>query len=113
MWPAWQVRASELEESSIRLIPADAAFYVGSYRNGEQIKIIAESNAWKKLMNMPSVQMGLGMLEDQLENEDNEQAAQAKAVLENPQVKDLLGLLAEMFSDDVFCYGSADLGEVL
>lgn len=113
MWPGSQVQASELEESSLGLIPADAAFYVGSYRNGEQIKIIAESNAWKKLMNMPSVQMGLGMLEDKLETEDNEQVAQAKAVLENPQVKDLLGLLADMFSDDVFCYGSADLGEVL
>lgn len=111
--PASHLQASELEDCSIRLIPADAAFYGASLRNGEQIKIIAESNAWKKLMNMPSVQMGLGMLKDRLEDEDNEQAAQAKAVLENPQVKDLLGLLADMFSDDVFCYGNADVGEVL
>lgn len=113
VWPATNLQASELEDCSIRLIPADAAFFGASLRNGEQIKIVAESTAWKKLMNMPSVQMGLGMLKDQLDNEDNEQAAQAKAMLENPQVKDLLGLLADMFSDDVFCYGNADVGEVL
>ena len=112
-WPAARLTASELEDSSIRLIPADAAFYGASLRNGEQIKIIAESNAWKKLMDMPTVQMGLGMLQAKLEDEDDERAAQAKAVLENPQVKDFLGLLADMFSDDVFCYGSADVGEVL
>jgi hypothetical protein len=112
-WPAARLQASELEDCSIRLIPADAAFYGASLRNGEQLKIIAESNAWKKLMDMPSVQMGLGMLKDQMENGDNEQAAQAKAMLENPQVKDLLGLLADMFSDDVFCYGNADVAEVL
>ena len=111
--PAFQVQASELEDSSARLIPADAAFYVGSYRCGEQIKIIAESNAWQKLIGMPSVQMGLGLLKEQLENEDNDKAAQAKAVLDNPQFKDLLGLLADMFSDDMFCFGSAELGEVL
>ena len=112
-WPASHLQATELEDCSIRLIPEDAAFYMGSFRNGEQIKIVAESNAWKKLMNMPSVQMGLGLLNDQLENEDNEKAVQAKAMLENPQVKDLLGLLADMFSSDVFCYGNAEVGEVL
>ena len=62
---------------------------------------------------MPSVQMGLGMLKAQLENEENEQAVQAKAMLENPQVKDLLGLLADMFSEDVFCYGNAEVADVL
>ena len=112
-WPAARLTASELEDSSIRLIPADAAFYGASLRNGEQIRIIAESNAWKKLMNMPSVQMGLGVLKGKLEDENDEQAAQAKAVLENPQVKDLLGLLADMFSTDIFCYGNAEVGEVL
>ncbi|MHB8897653.1 MAG: hypothetical protein ACYC6Y_02780 [Thermoguttaceae bacterium] len=112
-WPAARLAASELEESSIRLIPADAAFYGASLRNGEQIHIIAESNAWKKLTNMPSVQQGLGMLKSKLEDQEDDKAAQARAVLENPQVKDLLGLLGDMFSDDVFCYGSAEVGEVV
>ena len=43
MWPASHLQASELEDCSIRLIPADAAFYAASLRNGEQLKIIAES----------------------------------------------------------------------
>ena len=111
--PVAQVQASELEDSSIQFVPADAAFYAGSYRNGEQIRAIAESNAFKKVMDMPSVQMGLGLLNEQLENEDNEKAAQAKAVLANPQFKDLMGLLADMFSNDAFCYGSAELAKVL
>ena len=113
VFPVDHLQASELEDCSIRLIPADAAFYGASLRNGEQIRIVAESTAWKKLMDMPSVQMGLGMLKAQLDNEDNEQAAQAKAMLENPQVQDLLGLLADMFSNDVFCYGDAEVGDVV
>jgi len=113
MRPAAPLAASELEETSIRLIPADAAFYGASLRNGEQIRIIAESNAWKKLMDMPSVQMGLGMLKAKLEDVDDEKAAQVRAALDNPNVKDLLGLLADMFSDDVFCYGNADVADVL
>ena len=111
--PAARLPADELQETSIRLIPADAAFYGAMLRNREQIQIIAESNAWKKLTNLPSVQMGLQMLEAKLEDEGDPQAAQAKAMLENPQVKDLLGLLADMFSDDVFCYGNADLADAL
>lgn len=112
-YPATPLVADELEESSIRLIPADAAFYGASLRNGEQIKAIAESNAWKKLMNMPSVQQGIGMLKGKLEDPDDEKAAQVKAALENPQVKDLLGLLGDMFSSEIFCYGNAEVGQLL
>ena len=111
--PAARLTASELEDCSIRLIPADASIYGASLRNGEQIKMIAESNAWQKLMNMPSVQMALGMLQAKLEDGDDPQTAQVKAALESPQVQDLLRLLGDMFSKDVFFYGNADLPEVL
>ena len=111
--PADRAAAGELEETSIRLIPADAAFYSSMLRAGEQIEIIAKSNAWKKIMEMPSVKMGLGMIEEKLQDESDPQAAQAKAMLENPQIKNGLALLGDMFSNDVFMYGNADVADAL
>ncbi|MDD4269756.1 MAG: hypothetical protein GXY25_00055 [Pirellulaceae bacterium] len=112
-WPAAGMAAEKLEQTSIRLIPEDAAFYGAMLRNGEQIKIIAESNAWAKLKNLPAVQMGLGAIEQQLASGDNPQAAQLKAMLENPQVKELLGLLGDMFSNDVFVYADPRVAPVV
>ena len=112
-WPAAGMAAEKLEQTSIRLIPEDAAFYGAMLRNREQIKIIAESNAWAKLKNLPAVQMGLGAIQEQLASGDNPQAAQLKAMLENPQVKEFLGLLGDMFSNDVFFYADPRVAPVL
>ena len=111
-WPAAGMAAEKLEQTSIRLIPEDAAFYGAMLRNGEQIKIIAESNAWAKLKNLPAVQMGLGAIEQQLASGDNPQAAQLKAMLENPQVKEPLGC-SDMFSNDVSVYADPRVAPVV
>ena len=59
--------AGELDklDTSLKLIPADAAFYSSMLRNREQIDAFLHSNAWEKLKSMPSVQMGLAMFNAQ------------------------------------------------
>ena len=44
--------------NSLDWVPADAVFYSASLRMKEQIDIVAKSNAWQKIKNLPSVQMG-------------------------------------------------------
>jgi hypothetical protein len=98
--------ASELEklDTSLKLIPADAAFYSSMLRNRQQVEAILHSRAWARLMKMPVVQMGLAMYEAQSQKPGSP-AAQVRAVLENPQYRKAIDLVADMFSHDVFVYG--------
>jgi len=47
------------EETSLRFMPADAAFYATLLRNKEQFDAVANSRAIAKLMEIPAVQMGI------------------------------------------------------
>ena len=46
--------------NSLDWVPADAVFYSASLRLREQYDIVVQSNAFKKLAEMPAVQMGIG-----------------------------------------------------
>ena len=98
--------AAELEklDTSLKLIPGDAAFYSSMLRNRQQVEVILNSRAWAKLMKMPALQMGLKLLEAQTEDPMSP-AAQVRAVLEDPQQRKAIDLVADMFSHDVFMYG--------
>ncbi len=89
---------------SLKLVPEDAAFYCTLLRNREQIEAIAGSRAWSKLKNMPVVQMGLAMYHIQAANPQGP-AGRFKAAMENPEIQEIVGLLVEMTSDEVFFYG--------
>jgi hypothetical protein len=112
VWSSNPSAATELEATSIRLIPADAAFYGAMLRNREQIEIIARSNAWKHIVEMPIVQQGLAALQGKLD-EGGPQADQFRKVIDNPQAQDLLAMLADMFSDDVFYYGNTAVADTI
>ena len=58
-------------DTSLKLIPADAAFYSSMLRNREQFEAIKNSNAWAKIMEMPVVQMGLFLYNAQVETPDS------------------------------------------
>jgi len=47
------------EETSLRFVPADAAFYGTALRNREQFDALVNSRAAAKLMEIPAVQMGI------------------------------------------------------
>src|SRR4051812_43746204 len=51
------------ETTSLKFVPASAAFYGSYLRNSEQWNILVKSKAYAKLMSMPSLQMGLAQLQ--------------------------------------------------
>ncbi|MBN1590519.1 MAG: hypothetical protein JW888_13470 [Pirellulales bacterium] len=95
-------------DTSLNLVPGDVAFYSSMLRNDEQVEVIAGSRAWAKFLEMPVMQTLRQMVEGQIATPGSK-AAELKMYLENPQTQYSLGLLADMFSNDVFVYGDADV----
>jgi hypothetical protein len=104
--------ADRLEQldTSVKLIPADAAFYSSMLRNREVLEIILKSNAWSKLMKLPITQQGLGILRLQADNPQTE-LGQFLAVMRTPEAKELLALAQDMGSHEIFVYGDESVGD--
>ncbi len=94
-------------DTSLKLIPSDAAFYASMLRNREQASAIRHSRAWAKIRELPVVQMGLTLYATQLSTPDSI-PAKIDAALQNPEVRKILDLATDMVSDDVFVYGEKD-----
>jgi hypothetical protein len=115
-WWAWAAArpapASELEKlgTSLNIVPDDASFYSTMLRNREQIEAIANSRAWAKLKSMPVVQMALQMYRAKADDSTSV-PGQIEFALQNPEVRKLLALAGDMFSDEVFCYGDATFAD--
>ena len=106
-WLAGPVAAAgELDklDTSLKLIPEDAAFYSSMLRNREQFEAIRNSNAWAKVWEMPVVQMGVSLYQAQL-GTPGSGPAKLQAAWKNPEVRKIVDLVADMVSDDVFIYG--------
>jgi len=95
-------------DTSLKLIPADAAFYTSMLRNREQFEAIKNSKAWAKIMEMPVVQLGLLMYNAQVQSPGSG-PAKLEAVLENPETRKVVDLLADMASDEIFVYGDKNV----
>ena len=106
-WAAVQpAAAGELDklDTSLKLIPADAAFYSSMLRNREQVEAFLHSNAWEKIKSMPSVQMGLAMYNMQAQRQGS-YVWQFQDKIQNPEAKKLINLAADMGSNEIFFYG--------
>jgi hypothetical protein len=109
---ALESRAQGIDQiSSLKLVPADASFYSVSLRMKEQLDIVLKSNAWAKLKSLPAVQQGLQFVHAQMQS--NPQAGMAMGMLEQPENKQLLKLLGDMISSEVFIYGDNAWGPVV
>ncbi len=109
VFPATPGAAAETDkldklDASLKLIPDDAAFYSAMLRNREQIEIIRKSKAWARLCQMPVVQMGLALYQMQQASPDTP-AGKLNEALNNPEVRKIVDLLADMTSDEIFIYG--------
>jgi hypothetical protein len=99
--------ADSLKEStSLKFVPADAAFYASSLRMKEQYDAFIKSNAFKRLKSMPVVQMALAKIKEQLDK------PQVAGFLAQPDNQELLKLLGEMFSQEVFIVGDQQFSEL-
>src|SRR6516162_3206444 len=88
-------------DCSLKFIPADAAFYTTMLRNQEQMDIVTNSKAWAKLRSMPAVQLGLMAMRSQ---SNNPQVAPFMQIFQQPENQQLLSLLGDMISQEIFVY---------
>ncbi len=91
-------------DTSLKLVPADAAFYSTMLRNKEQLDLVANSRAWAKLWAMPSVQQAWKIVQDQY-NTPTGSLSTLRQLMQTEENKDLVALFGDAFSDEVFCYG--------
>ncbi|MEN6449144.1 MAG: hypothetical protein ABFC96_01510 [Thermoguttaceae bacterium] len=91
-------------DTSLKLIPDDAAIYWSMMRNREQYDIIRNSKALAKFSEMPLVQMALGAYNMQLAMPDSP-VAKFDAVIHSPEYAKLIDLAIEMASEEIFLYG--------
>ncbi len=85
-------------------VPADAAFYSASLRLGEQIEIIANSNAWAKLVSLPSVQMAWQFVQMGI-NRPGGPGDQIQQFFAEPENQQLWNLIADGLSHEMVMYG--------
>src|SRR5258708_20764855 len=99
-----QAQSLDKLDASIKIIPENAAFYCSMLRNKEQIEIVAKSKAWAKLMSIPSIQQGWEMANAEWGN-PNAKLAPLVQWYSDPDNQELVGLLADMGSQEMFVYG--------
>ncbi len=106
-WLASQAAAAaELDklDTSLKLIPEDAAFYSSILHGREMVRAVADSKAWAKVMQLPFVQMGL-MQYNVMAAMPNTPPGQIQAFRNSPDGQKLLHLLGDMASEEMFVYG--------
>ena len=107
-------RAADPEslDTSLKLVPAEAAFYTATLRNRDQYDAVVKSKAIAKLKALPFVQKawkeGLAELS---------KPGGALEVLDNfrkdPENQALLDLFGDMVSNETFVYGDESLNQML
>jgi hypothetical protein len=98
------VHAAPKYGNSLDWVPADAAFYSSSLRWGEQVEIIAHSNAWAKLTNLQAVQMAWQFVQMGI-NRPGGPADQYREFMAEPENQQLRDLIGDAFSHEVVIYG--------
>lgn len=98
--------------TSAELVPADAAFYSSTLRLREQYDAFVGSKAFEKLWQMPIVQLGWMAFQAQWNDPDGDMA-QFKAMIEQPENKQLVELLTDGISREVFVFGDENYAELL
>jgi hypothetical protein len=102
--PAGRAADTAKPASSLQWVPDDAAFFGAMLRGREQIQAVARSRAWAKLKSLPFVQGLRQKIEEQLNDEEGKLAPLVKWY-QAPENRELVALLGDMFSTEVFLYG--------
>src|SRR5262249_45948136 len=92
---------------SLGLVPENASFYSSMLRNREQIEAIGKSKAWAKLWNLPVVQMGWVKVREEWEKPAGAHGplGLVREFYAQPENKELVEVLADMVSHEVFVSG--------
>ena len=90
-------------------MPVDAAFYSASLRLKEQLDIFLESKTYQRLNEIGLVQIGKVQLMLLWQQAAMPQVAEFRQYVESPEGQDAVALLKDMFSEEMFLYGSSDV----
>ncbi|MHB8957566.1 MAG: hypothetical protein ACYC4U_31780 [Pirellulaceae bacterium] len=101
------------ESTSLKFVPDNVAFYVAGLRMGEVYNKVASSKAVAKLKEIPAIQFGLMMAMMQWENPQIPQVNELKQALQDPQNQQLVALLQDSLSQEVFLYGGSNFGDLM
>jgi hypothetical protein len=91
-------------EGSVNFVPDDAAFYGAMLRNREQVDAVVHSKAWAKIQALPAVQTLWQKAHEELKKPGGPMA-QFMQFYKQPENQELVALLADMGSQEVFFYG--------
>lgn len=104
-------RADDLKKTTaLRFVPASAAFYTSSLRLQEQYDIFVNSRAFERLAGLPGFQLGISLLDAQYRKPDY---APIRNFLKKKENKELVALLSDAASNEVFAYGDVGLVELM
>jgi hypothetical protein len=107
--PQAPAQAPARAAGSLELVPDSALFYSVMLRNREQLDLVLQSKAWAKLRRLPVLKMVREQLDQALAT--NPALTQLKDWYEQEENRKLIGLLGEMVSEEIFCYGGRDTAD--
>ncbi len=108
-------RAAELAEQaqSLKLVPRDAAFYSASLRLREQFELVANSNWWQRVQQVPVLQIGLIQAEQAWAFPPTPELQEIKDWFDSEPGQQLVDTLRAMGSDEVFLYGGPNMADFI
>src|SRR5262249_6003494 len=77
----------------------------------EQLDALLKSKAWARVKNLPFVQMGWKHVQDQWAQEGG-QLEGLRQFYEQAENRELVAVLADALSHEIFCYGGGDWADV-
>jgi hypothetical protein len=104
--------AAEKYGNSLDWVPANVAFYSSTLRLGEQLEIIANSNAWNRLTNMPAVQMAWQFIQMGL-SQPGGPGDQLRQFFADPENQQLMELLHDGFAHEIVIYGDQQTSDFI
>jgi hypothetical protein len=113
--PCSPARAADpAPDSSLKFIPADAAFYSTSLNLGEQLDRFFSSNAYARLKALPAAKLAAEHIR-KAAGDPNNPFAKVMQFLKDPANQELIDLLHDLPRQEIFIFGGtgwADLGPV-
>jgi hypothetical protein len=101
------------ETTSLKFVPADASFYMSRLRMKQQIDAITGSKAWASLLEIPAVKETMVKMHAAFSQPPTPEAEGLWSALRQPENKQLIDLMLDGFSQEVFIYGDSGYGETL
>ncbi len=100
--------SAEPAAKSLAMVPENASLYAASLRNAEQVERFVDSNFWKQIRQWELIEQLQSQIMMQLQQPGGgwQQYSEFTSQPENQQ---LIQVLKEMVSEEVFCYGNAEM----